>query len=125
MVDNDADYVASSKPFLEAKLGRVLWAKSQGQAEKVLANGKTDLILLEVMLTEPDSGLRWCRELRAAGRFDDVPIFLLTSADERFGLDLKSKLREDRYCPAQGFLDKAMQPAEIAAHLEKFLRSGT
>ena len=124
MVDDNADYVASAKPFLEAKLGQILWAKSQHQAEKVLADGKVDLILLEVMLAEPDSGLRWCRELRAAGRFDAVPIFLLTSADERFGLDLKSKLGEDGYCPAQGFLDKSMQPAEIAAHVEKFLRSG-
>ena len=59
MVDDDADYVASSKPFLEAKLGRILWAKSPRQADKVLAKGRIDLILLEVMLAEPDSGLRW------------------------------------------------------------------
>ena len=124
IVDSDADYVASLMPFLEAKLGRVLWAKSQRQAQTILDKENIDLILLEIMLAEPDSGLRWCRELRAAGRFDAVPIFLLTSADERFGLDLKSKLGEDGYCPAQGFLDKSMQPAEIAAHVEKFLRSG-
>ena len=124
IVDNDTDYVASSKPFLEAKLGRVLWAKSQDQAERILAKERIDLILLEVMLAEPDSGLKWCRKLKEAGQFDAIPIFLLTSVDERFGLDLKSKLNEDGYCPAQGFLDKARQPAEIAAHLEKFLRSG-
>ena len=124
IVDNDADYVASSKPFLEAKLGRVLWAKSEQQAERILAKGKIDLILLEVVLAEPDSGLRWCREIKATGRFYTVPIFLLTSVDERFGLDLKNKLNEVGYCPAQGFLDKGTQPAEIAAHLEKFLRSG-
>lgn len=124
IVDNDADYVASVKPFLEAKLGRVLWAKSENQAERILAKDKIDLILLEVMLAEPDSGLRWCRSLRKNERFDTVPIFLLTSADERFGLDLKSKLKESGYCPAQGFLDKARQPAEIAGLLEKFLRSG-
>jgi len=124
IVDNDADYVASSKPFLEAKLGRVLWAKSEIQAERILAKIKVDLILLEVMLAEPDSGLRWCRKLKASGRFDTVPVFLLTSVDERFGLDLKNKLNEVGYCPAQGFLDKGTQPAEIAAHLETFLRSG-
>ena len=124
MVDGDENYVSSVKPFLESKLGRVFWAKSERQAEEVLAKEEIDLILLEIMLAEADSGLHWCRHLRKNERFDTVPIFLLSSADERFGLDLKSKLKESGYCPAQGFLDKARQPAEIAGLLEKFLRSG-
>ena len=37
--------------------------------------------------------------------------------------DLKSKLKEEGYCRAQRFFDKATQPAETAAHVEKFLRS--
>jgi response regulator RpfG family c-di-GMP phosphodiesterase len=123
IVDSDADYVASLMPFLEAKLGRVLWAKSQRQAQTILDKENIDLILLEIMLAEPDSGLRWCRELKVDGRFDSVPVLLLSCADERFGLDLKNKLSEEGYCPAEGFLDKSTQPVEIVTHLEKFLRS--
>ena len=123
IVDEDADYVASLKPFLEAKLGQVLWAKSEREAETILARERIDLILLEIMLAEPDSGLRWCRDLKSDGRFDSAPIFLLSCADERFGLDLKNKLDEVGYCPAEGFLDKSTQPAEITTHLAKFLRS--
>jgi len=123
IVDKDADYVASLKPFLEAKLGRVLWAKSQRQAQTILSKEEIDLILLEIMLAEPDGGLRWCRELKADGRFDSVPVFLLSCVDERFSLGLKNKLSEKGYCPAEGFLDKSTQPGEIVTHLEKFLRS--
>ena len=123
ILDKDADYVVSLKPFLEAKLGRVLWAKSEKQAQTILDKEDIDLILLEIMLGEPDGGLRWCRQLKADGRLDSVPVFLLSCVDERFGLDLKNKLGEKGYCPAEGFLDKATQPAEITAYLEKFLRS--
>ena len=123
MVDNDFDYVSSLRPFLEAKLGQVLWAKSQMQAETILSEEKADLILLEIMLAEPDSGLKWCRKLKANGKFGAVPIVVLSGADERFGLELKNKLDEKGYCPAGGFLDKATQPREITDYLEKFLRS--
>ncbi len=123
MVDNDADYAASLKAFLEAQLGRILWAKTPGQAESVLADEKIDLLLLDIMLDEPDAGLRWARELKAADRLDSLPVFILSAADERFGLDLKSKLAEPGYCPARGFLDKGTPPTEIAGHLQKFLRS--
>ncbi|NIA06289.1 MAG: response regulator [Actinobacteria bacterium] len=123
IVDKDTDYVVSLKPFLEAKLGRVLWAKSERQAQAILDKEEIDLILLEIMLAEPDGGLRWCRNLKADGRFDSVPVFLLSCVDERFSLGLKNKLGENGYCPAEGFLDKSTQPAEIVTHLEKFLRS--
>ena len=123
MVDKDADYVASLKPFLEAGLGRVLWAESQAQGQTILEKEKIDLILLDTMLDEPDSGLRWCRKLKADKQSDSVAVFLLSSVDERFGLGLKNKLEEKGYCPADGFLDKSTQPVEIAANLEKFLRS--
>jgi hypothetical protein len=43
MVDDDADYAASLKPFFETQLGRVLWARTPSQAEKILSTEKIDL----------------------------------------------------------------------------------
>ena len=123
LLDPDADYAQSLKPFLEAKIGRLLWADSEQQAEKILAEKKIDLLVLEIILAEPDAGLRFCRKIKADQRFADLPVFILSSADERFGLNLKSKLDEPGYCPAKGFLDKATQPPQIAECLQKFLRS--
>ena len=123
MVDDDADYAGSLKPFLEARLGRILWAKTPSQAEKILDEEKIDLLLLDIMLDEPDAGLRWAREVEAAGRLEGLAVFILSAADECFGLDLKSRLDEPGYCPARGFLDKGSGPSEIAEKLEKFLRS--
>ena len=123
MVDKDADYTASLRPFLEAELGEVLLAESEAQAQGILEKEKIDLILLETMLAEPDSGFRWCRKLKTDGQFDSAAVFMLSCVDERFGLGLKNKLDEKGYCPADGFLDKSTQPVEIAAALEKFLRS--
>ena len=75
------------------------------------------------MLDEPDAGLRWLRQLKAAARLDALPVFILSAADERFGLDLKSRLGDPGYCRARGFLAKGSEPREIAAQLEKFVRS--
>ena len=123
ILDDDADYAASHKPFLEARLGHIFCAKTPSQAENILADEEIDLLLLDIMLDEPDTGLRWARELEAAGRLGTAAVFILSAADERFGLDLKSKLDEPHYCPARGFLDKGTGPSEIATRLEKFLRS--
>ena len=123
MLDNDANYAASLKPFLEAQLGRILWAKTPSQAEDILNDERIDLLLLDIMLDEPDAGLRWARDIGTAGRLDNLPVFILSAADERFGLDLKSRLDDPGYCRARGFLDKGTGPTEIAAQLAKFLRS--
>lgn len=125
LLDDDPDYASSLMPFLQAKLGAVFWAKSENLAEQILERQKIDLLVLDIMLAHPDAGLRWCRNLKTSGRFTALPVFILSSVDERFGLGIKHKLSEPGYGWAGGFLDKATPPAEIAAHLEKFLRSGS
>lgn len=123
MVDTDADYVASLKPFLQSRFAQISWAKSIKQAQNILSTQPIDLILLETMLDQADAGLQWCRQLHESQRFDTSAIFILSSADEQFGLELKNKLKEPHYCPAAGFWDKATPPATIVERLEKYLRS--
>ena len=125
IVDTDADYVASLKPFLQSSFGNISWAKSIKQAESILSTQPIDLILLETILDQPDAGLQWCRQLQTSKRFDTTAVFILSSADEQFHLDLKGKLKDPGYCPAADFWDKATPPATIVERLEKYLRSRT
>ena len=123
MLDQDSHYAASLSPFLQARLGHIYHASSEAQAVEILNTQQIDLLLLDVMLSEPDGGLRFCRRIKAGNGFVNLPVFFLSSADERFGLNIKDRLTEPEYCPAQGFLDKSAQPSQISEQLEKFLKA--
>ena len=123
MLDQDSHYAASLTPFLQARLGQIHYAAAEVEAEEILKTRQIDLLLMDVMLSEPDSGLRFCRRIIARDKFADLPVLFLSSADERFGLNIRSRLTEPGYCPAHGFLDKSAQPSQIADHLERFLKA--
>lgn len=123
MLDQDRHYAASLTPFLQARLGRIHYAPTEIEAEEILNTKQIDLLLLDVMLSEPDSGLRFCRRIKDRNEFADLPVLFLSSADERFALNIRSRLTEPGYCPAHGFLHKSAQPSQIADHLEKFLKA--
>ncbi len=123
MLDQDSHYAASLTPFLQVRLGCIHHAPTEARAEEILNAQQIDLLLLDVMLSEPDGGLRFCRSIKARKGFANLPVFFLSSADERFGLNIKDRLTESHYCPAQGFLDKSAQPSQIAERLEKFLKA--
>lgn len=112
VVDNDAEILDQLSGYL-ARFNMSADCAADGAAMRaMLAEGRHDLLLLDLMLPDED-GLALCREIRAA---TDIPILILTArgepADRVLGLELG----------ADDYIVKPFDPRELVARITCILR---
>jgi two-component system OmpR family response regulator len=96
-----------------AKEGFRVSVAADGRAmHKVLANGRIDLILLDLMLPGED-GLSLCRNLRAGS---NIPIIMLTAKGEEVDRVIGLEMGADDYLP------KPFGSRELVARIRAVLR---
>jgi two-component system response regulator MprA len=82
VVDDDALATRAVVQILERQGYHMLSAASGPECLRMMADGVTpDVLVLDVKMPEM-SGLDVCRTIRSDGRFDDMPIILLTGCDD-------------------------------------------
>ena len=81
IVDDDPDIVEAGRLVLEREGYEVEEAPNRAEGMKRLEEVKPDLLILDVMMEEPDDGLRMAREIRKAGH--TLPIIMLTSVNDQ------------------------------------------
>jgi DNA-binding response OmpR family regulator len=72
IIDDDPDIVDAGRLVLEREGYEVVGAPNRADGMKKLEEIKPDLLILDVMMEEPDDGLRMAREIRKNG--NEVPI---------------------------------------------------
>jgi len=82
---------------------------------------RPDLVILDVMMSSWQDGFEMSRELKEDPQFKDMPILLLTGIKEETGIDFKSTADDPACCPADGFLEKPVEPNVLVAEVEKLL----
>lgn len=75
-IDDDPDYVESTKLLLEKKY-EVITAFSTEEGWEKIGKQRPDLIILDAMM-EPKSGFTLAKELKAHQTYKDIPIVMLT-----------------------------------------------
>ena len=83
---------------------------------KKLEEIKPDLLILDVMMEEPDDGLRMAREIRKNG--NELPIIMLTSVNAAMGLNID---KDDEIVPVDEFQPKPVEPQTLIAKVKKLL----
>jgi DNA-binding response OmpR family regulator len=112
VVEDDEQIAELMRDFLEAEGFRVRHAGSGRETSEQLAQGRPDLVLLDVMLPD-ESGFEICRRLR---RESNVPVLFLSArdsdADKIRGLGLGG----------DDYIVKSATPAEVIARVKAVLR---
>ncbi|MFA5779352.1 MAG: response regulator [Elusimicrobiota bacterium] len=75
-IDDDADYIESTKLFLEKKY-EVITAYDAEEGFKKIGKEKPDLILLDAMMPGKD-GFIFAKELKTHPDYKNIPIIMLT-----------------------------------------------
>jgi two-component system alkaline phosphatase synthesis response regulator PhoP len=115
-VDDDPDFRESTRIILESNDYIVVEAISAEDALRKYKETKPDLILLDLMMEEIDSGTNFVRELRLLGK--KPPIFMLSSAGDAFSaVTSYSELGLD------GMLQKPIPPNKLLATLKEKLKT--
>ena len=80
-VDDDPDFLDTMRLLLEAHGYRMIGARTAEEGLRAAREQRPDLVIVDLMMEEIDSGTSLVREIRALGL--DVPIYLLSSIGDQ------------------------------------------
>jgi len=117
IVDDDPDIVEAVRLVLGKEGHDVSSASNYSDGMTQLEQIGPELIILDVMMEEPDDGLRWAREARRKGT--TIPIMMLTSVNATLGLMIG---RDDEVNPVDAFYEKPIEPANLVEKVNQLLQ---
>lgn len=115
IIDDDVDIVDAVKLILTAKGYQVVSAQNVNDGLKLIETEKPDLILLDVMMEEPDDGFFLAMKLRKIGI--KTPIFLLTSIAKVTGYEYAGS----DALPVDEFLEKPVKSDVLIEKINEYL----
>ena len=120
LVDDDADFVESTRTVLESKPYEIIIAVNGDEALRKAREEKPDLILLDVIMPVED-GFTAAEQLKKDDTLADIPVIMLTSyASKGAGTSIpQSRGMELEY---EDYIDKPVSPQDLLAKVEKHLK---
>jgi len=116
IVDDDPDMVEASRIVLTRDGHSVLSAPNFDDGLRAVEESKPDLLILDVMMEEPDDGLRFARQVRRIG--NQLPILMLTSVNRAMGLQIG---KDAEMVPVDEFVEKPVDPATLSGKVSALL----
>ncbi len=118
IVDDDVDLVDACRMVLHKAGHEVGVGHNVAEGRKAIEQFKPDLLILDVMMEQPDDGIRMAQELRR--EHFTTPILMLTSIGRvtGMGFDKSSDL-----VPVDAFQEKPVPPAKLIELVESLLKS--
>jgi len=116
IIDDDPDILDASSLVLKAMGYEVITAVNPVDGFKIVMEKKPDLIILDVMMDEPDDGFFLAQKLRRE-KFDG-PIIMYTSVSKSIGM----KFGASEIVPVDDFIEKPIAPDVLVDKVEKHLQ---
>lgn len=121
IVDDDVDLTDSLKVILERAGYGAMTAANRVEGMERIRTERPDLVILDVMMETWQDGFDMSRELKADPQLSSTPILMLTSIEEKTGIEFKSSAGDPTWLPVDGFLDKPVEPDVLLAEIGKLL----
>ncbi len=121
IVDDDVDLTKALKVTLESRKYTVVTAADRDEGMEKAQAQKPDLFILDVMMGTWQDGFEMSRELKKDPQFKDTPILMLTSIQERTGIEFKSTAGDPNWLPVEGFMEKPVEPEALLAEVKRLL----
>ena len=117
IVDDDPDIVDASSLILQKEGHTIKAAYSRAEGMAAVESFHPDLMILDVMMEQPDDGFTMAQELRRQGR--NFPIIMLTSVASASGLAFG---KDAEMVPVDEFQAKPVEPADLVRKVANLLR---
>lgn len=120
IVDDDADFVESTRIVLESKPYDVIVAVNGADALRQAAEEKPDLILLDIIMPVKD-GFTAAEQLKKDSKLAKIPVLMLTSYSTRGG---STEIPRGRgySLDAEDYIEKPVTPQNLLTAVEKYLK---
>ena len=116
IVDDDKDFVSAVSLVLKSNGFDVTVANSRQEGMEKFDEDDPDLVLLDVMMDEPDDGFVLAQSLKKKAK--DIPILMLTSIGQVTGLDFD---KDSEMVPVDDFEQKPIMPNILLEKINQLL----
>ena len=120
LIDDDADFVESTKTILESKPYEVIVAYDGDAGLRKAREENPDLILLDVIMPVKD-GFTAAEQLKKDPKLSKIPILMLT-AFAAMGGETSIPVSRGFTLETEDYIDKPVTPDELLAKVEKNLK---
>lgn len=115
IIDDDPDILDASTLILQSKGYDVITATNPDDGYKIIKEQNPDLIILDVMMNEPDDGFFLAQKLRREKV--ETPIIMYTSVSKTLGLEFEA----GEMIPVDEYVEKPISPETLIDKVEKLL----
>ena len=119
LVDDDPQVIADGVAALEAEGHTVETATTTDEANAAIKRDVPDLVVLEGMLDGKFAGFDLAWEL--AHDFPDMPLVMVTKADEHLSEDERRRQDRDGWIPVARFMQKPVSPDVLVYEVDHLL----
>ncbi|HNW58646.1 MAG TPA: response regulator [bacterium] len=123
LVDDDPDFVEINRMILEAEDYAVDAADTVTAALRMLHESHYDVLVIDLMMEERDSGFTLTYAVRSDERLRNLPILMLTSAQEKTGFQFEFS-QDQEWMKVDDFAAKPLKPADLVARIGKLTAKG-
>ena len=120
LVDDDADFVDSTKTVLESKPYEVIVAVNGDEGINKAREEHPDLILLDIIMPVED-GFTAAEQLKKDPQLAKIPVLMLTSYSSK-GAETSIPRSRGYDLEAEDYIDKPVSPQDLLAIVEKYLK---
>ena len=120
LVDDDKDFVDSTKLVLESKPYDVIVAYDGDEALAKAREEKPDLIILDVIMPVKD-GFSAAEQLKKDSELKKIPVIMLTSFSEKVG-ETSLSVSQGLALETEDYVDKPVSPQELLNRVERLLK---
>ena len=120
LVDDDADFVESTKTVLESKPYEVVVAVNGDEALRKAREENPDLILLDIIMPVED-GFTAAEQLKKDPQLAKIPVLMLTSYSTK-GAETSIPRSRGYELEAEDYIDKPVSPQDLLAIVAKHLK---
>ncbi|MDP4174216.1 MAG: response regulator [Bacteroidota bacterium] len=115
IIDDDPDILDASSLVLKSKGYEIITATNPNDGYDIVKLHNPDLIILDVMMDEPDDGFFLAQKFRKENIH--TPIIMYTSVSKAVGMDFGA----NEMVPVDDFVEKPITPDELIKKVEKLI----
>jgi len=119
VVDDDPDFVEITRIILENSGYDVVSASDSEEAIEKMRNDKPDLVLLDIMMSQPLDGVEVSKKMLEDDNLKKVPIIVVSSITDSPHL---AEFPSNEYLPLDDWITKPAQPEDLLAKINKYLK---
>ncbi len=118
VVDDDPDFVESTRLMLEPHGYEVVSAANGDEGLLKVEKEKPDLVILDVIMSTVLDGLSMSQQMRDVPAYKKVPILMVTSIANT---DYAALFPTDEFINIHGFLTKPISSEQLLSHVKRLI----